>query len=299
MKLCKLQIPAGRVDRITGQLFEVSLMQTGEALGHRMQVTAATLDSVLNQIRGRSVAGYLTHGGPEFDRLLFEIGSFENFRIVGDKLIADVFTAFESFIKNERPKFERLFDVAENVPESFGVSAVFEAEFFWETTEGNLVSVTEEKPADCAFEFPTAICSVLHSFDFVDTPAANADGLFLSVVDNGELLRMQTLEKDLRLAEAENKVEKLAQELAVAAKEISASNEKVSAANLNEIQLSTRISELEKLGSNPVVPVAEIQISKILNLGNLISEFVKNNPGSSRSTAVLAIGKSNPEIFNY
>ena len=300
MKRIQLSIPAGRINREAGQIFDVSLMQVGVALGHGLMVSDLTLESVLSKIEGKSAVAYLTHGGNESDRLLDEIGTFENFRIENGKLVADVFQAFESFARNEKSRFDRLFDIAEKVPESFGVSIVFEADLFWETESGKLVSFYEEKPDAVLYEFPTAIATVVHSFDFVDSPAANRDGLFLHI-DKKDRLTMQTLDKDLRLAEAEAKTDFLAKEIAVSTLKLSEIESQREQALKNVEQMAARIAELEKLGFAPVLAIVETvsaQIRPALILSEKISEYILQNPGSTRSTAVLSISKIHPELFN-
>lgn len=306
-----------KVDRAMGVLGDVSIISTGEAVGHQMMVTPLTLGRTISILDGQTVPAYITHGGASFDRLLDEIGTFSGFYISGERLLAREFTAFPSFMKDDAPRFNRLFDLAAAAPGSFGISMVFEATLAWETS-GGLLLHGDSRPVDAVHTYQTVIPTLIHSFDFVDAPAANAAGLFSSNIDKAQLSRenMQTLSDAIEvavqqaanvvlnaeppvcpevtaIADALPTVDSLSAELLVA-------NKEVEALTARGVVLAGRIFELEKLGMHSVAPVVQ-KIEAVLSNKDMISkkigEYLLTRPADSRSTAVLAIAKTNPELF--
>ena len=122
-----LNISESKIDKESGKMFGVSLISVGEALGHELFVDDDSLDTILTAIDGEKIPAYITHRGALFeDRLTREIGMFTNFRTEGDRLMAD-FEAFDSFREDDARKYNRLFEMAEKMPERFGLSIVFSA----------------------------------------------------------------------------------------------------------------------------------------------------------------------------
>ena len=91
------------------------------------------------------------------------VGYYENFRIRAGKLVADL-NLFES-----TPQSAHLLEMIGSIPESFGVSIMFAAD-----------EPEYSKSEDKYF----ARVRDLYSADFVDTPAANRDGVFEAEIDN-------------------------------------------------------------------------------------------------------------------
>ena len=109
-------------------------------------------------------------------------------------LKARTFTAFESFKKYQPETYERLFEMAHTLPDTFGISLVFEAALAWETPEGPLpYSGMESKPDDSLHEFPTVEMTKIQSADFVDNPAATSS-LFSEPTNNQTIDTMNTPE---------------------------------------------------------------------------------------------------------
>jgi len=109
-------------------------------------------------------------------------------------LKARIFTAFESFKKYQPETYERLFEMAQRLPDTFGISLVFEAALAWETPEGPLpYSGMESKPDDSLHEFPTVEMTKIQSADFVDNPAATSS-LFSEPTQNQQIDTMNTPE---------------------------------------------------------------------------------------------------------
>lgn len=180
-----------KVDKASGTMKGVSLISIGPALGHDLFVDGKSLGTILDEIEGSNLPAYITHRGALFeDRLTREIGFFTNFQISGERLLGD-FQAFESFQEDDSRKFNRLFEMAEKMPERFGLSIVFNASLAWATESGDVES--DEKPEDALFSFPSIRVAEVSSADFVDQPAANQKGLFRKI-DSKPTNKMTKLE---------------------------------------------------------------------------------------------------------
>ena len=130
----------------------VSIISVGEAKGHGLFVDATTLQEV--KACAESYAGgvkvNLDHGAGIKDI----VGFCDNFRIIGDKLIADL-----NLLENAE-KRAYVLEIAEKLPDTFGISIAF---------SGPVREVNGKRFASCA---------ELYSADLVQTPAANPTGLF-------------------------------------------------------------------------------------------------------------------------
>ena len=192
------------VDKDNGTMLGVSLITTGEAKGHDLFVDDDSIDSILSSIRDTKLPAYLTHRGALFeDRLTREIGYFTNFRTTGNKLVGD-FHAFDSFKEDDSRKYRRLFEMAEQLPERFGLSIVFSAGHVWATKDGDIDTL--ERPDNALFDFPSIRVTEVMSADFVDTPAANEKGLF-SQQESKQFNKMTKAEltEEIEALSAENK----------------------------------------------------------------------------------------------
>ena len=132
----------------------VSLIQEGPALGHGVFVDRRALNKfrALAMEKGR-VKAKLNH----FSSVQDTIGYYENFRVAKGKLLADL-TLFEAHSGKDM-----LLEMINEIPSAFGVSLMFAAdEPELDKASGNYMT----RPRG------------LYSADFVDTPAANADGVF-------------------------------------------------------------------------------------------------------------------------
>ena len=168
-----------QIDKEAGTMSAVSLISVGPAKGHGLYVDNKSLETIEDELDGTKLPAYITHRGALFeDRLTREIGMFDNFRIKGDRLLGD-FQAFESFRDDDSRKYNRLFEMAEKMPERFGLSIVFSANSAWSTAEGDVT--TDERPDDALFDYPSIRVDEVSSADFVDSPAANQRGLFSKI----------------------------------------------------------------------------------------------------------------------
>jgi len=178
-------VESGPVSREDGTILDVSILTEGEAKGHGMMISQKTLESSITLLLGKSIPAYLSHAGASGDRLLTEAGYFSGFYRDKNKIRARKFTALESFKKYEPEKYDRLFEIAEVAPHTFGVSIVFEGQLFWEMSDGSERPLEDgwDAPENSRFSIPTVRPLQITSADFVDTPAANG-ALFSGKVDN-------------------------------------------------------------------------------------------------------------------
>jgi len=180
-----------QISRDDGTMEGVSLISVGPALGHGLYVDSKSLETIIDELEGTKLPAYITHRGALFeDRLTREIGIFTNFRVEDERILGD-FQAFDSFREDDTRKFNRLFELAEKMPERFGLSIVFSANSAWATDVGDVD--TEEKPDDALFNFPSIRVEEVSSADFVDQPAANQKGLF-DKVDSKPVYKMTKAE---------------------------------------------------------------------------------------------------------
>lgn len=130
----------------------VSVISIGEAKGHGIYVDAQTLLEVKNcaeSYRG-GVKVNLDHGAGIKDI----VGYCTNFRIEDNKLLADLNLLESSDMK------DYVMEISTKLPDTFGISISFSGP----TRESNGMYF--------------ACCEELYSADLVQTPAANATGLF-------------------------------------------------------------------------------------------------------------------------
>jgi hypothetical protein len=130
----------------------VSVISVGEAKGHGLFVDRTTLQEV--KACAESYAGgvkvNLDHGAGIKDI----VGFCDNFRIIGDKLVADL-----NLLQNAERR-DYVLEIAEKLPDAFGISIAF---------SGPVREIDGKRFASCA---------ELYSADLVQTPAANPTGLF-------------------------------------------------------------------------------------------------------------------------
>ena len=149
-------IKSERIDRGSGVIFGVSVITTGLAKTHDKVIDAKTLRTVKES--AESYPGGLKvkmeHGTDAKDI----VDVLKIFRIDGSQLKADL-----HLLKNSQC-FSQITEMAETIPDLFGLSISFSCE------------IEEIDGLKCAR------CIEIYSADIVDTPAANANGLF-SIVD--------------------------------------------------------------------------------------------------------------------
>ena len=190
------------IDQTKGSMTSVSLIQVGEAKGHGMFIDEESLESAL-EVLGDNLPAYVTHEGAiESDRLLKEVGVFSGFFIEEGKLKAESFKALSSFREDEPERFRRLFDLAESMPDAFGLSLVFEPELVWIMEDGTELPIDKGSAKNAVRDLPSVRFKSIRSADFVDAPAANEGGLFSANSQTGEkLMDEETNIKDEKVVE--------------------------------------------------------------------------------------------------
>jgi hypothetical protein len=149
-----------KVDRETGVISGVSVISVGEAKGHGMFVDGTTLEQVkLSAEQHEDGVKVKTDHWSGFNGI---VGVIKNFQIDGDKLRGDL-----HLLENHEAR-EKVLEMAEKMPSQFGISISFSGEA--ETQEVEAEGVTRE--------VKFARCESLEACDLVDSPAANASGLF-------------------------------------------------------------------------------------------------------------------------
>ena len=200
-------IESSKVDTEAGILKDVSLISEGIALGHELYVDSRSLETIFNAIEGKKLPAYITHNGAlTDDRITREIGFFENFKIDEKRILGD-FNAFDSFRDDDKSTFNRLFELAEKIPENFGLSIVFSADIVWATEEGDLP--LEVEPDHKLYDYPSIRVNEVSSADFVDSPASNEKGLFSQIDNNiNNMENTDTLSSDSLKSKDEEELEK-------------------------------------------------------------------------------------------
>jgi hypothetical protein len=244
-----------QVDADAGMIENVSLIQLGVAVGHEMQIDQRSLETALVAL-GDNLPAFITHEGAlDSDRILEQIGAFSDFYLDGGKL-RGTFRAFDSFRVDESNRYNRLFDIASEMPDAFGVSMVFEADLVWPDPDGREWSI-DEKPVGVRQQFPSVRFLNVSSADFVESPAAN-EGLF-SISSTNTKSNLIMSEEQTKTDETE--VEALA--------EISEPVEELDQAESEESE--TANNALAELVDNLTMKLAELQ-SEVADLKGALSE---------------------------
>lgn len=161
---------APRVDRTgNGRILGASLMSIGPALGHGFEIDGTTIDQVAKLAEG--TPGRWTHGNLCADGLGTHLGKWRNVHREGDRAVGDF--EFSQLAKSVKPDglavdaATYLMDLAEAEPDAAGVSAVIDYEI-------------EEAPPEAEGGEPRRLARVgkVKRADFVQSPAANARGMF-------------------------------------------------------------------------------------------------------------------------
>ena len=159
------------------------------------------------------------------------------------------FEAFDSFREDDARKYNRLFEMAEKMPERFGLSIVFSATQAWATPEGDVE--LGGRPENALFDFPSIRVQEVSSADFVHTPAANQKGLFskIDIKPTSKMLKSELIEANEKLsAENEALKAKVAEQDSVEQEALEAqlSTEEAQIESSNEVQEETSSEEIQE-----------------------------------------------------
>jgi hypothetical protein len=163
-----------RVDREAGVLRGVSVITEGEAKGHGMIVDGVTLEQV--KACAETYVDGLRVKMDHYTGIDAMVGVLRDFQIDGLQLRADL-----HLIKSH-DDFEKILEMAETMPGSFGLSISFSGE----SEDVEVPSDDSEEVEPNSGELPeggveivrAARCMEIYSADIVDQPAANPSGLF-------------------------------------------------------------------------------------------------------------------------
>lgn len=177
-----------------GVIYGYSVITEGEALGHSMWIDKEFLNQVATagNEKPAGLKSRFTHPGLSGDGLGKAIGKSKNFRVKGNQVFADLHF-FES--AHELPELGDaagyLMGMAEEAPEDFGTSIVFDpdvkAEREFIAANGGKVVEDDEGTHYGKFQSPDkknkknfrhARLASLNASDVVDEPAANPHGMF-------------------------------------------------------------------------------------------------------------------------
>lgn len=190
-------------DRKSGLIRGASLIAQGEALGHYAWIDRETLIQVAefgNQ-SNKGVKVRFTHPSLSGDGLGSFLGRAKNLRVDGEKVLGDVHFSPASRQTPDGDLGEYVMGLADDDPESFGMSIVFEhdrqaeKEFIRENEVIDEEGYPEFVSPDPKNEknYRHVRLRALFAVDFVDEPAANPEGLFhqgpsLPILESAERL---------------------------------------------------------------------------------------------------------------
>jgi hypothetical protein len=172
-----------RVDREAGILRGVSVITEGEAKGHGMIVDSVTLQQV--KACAETYVDGLRVKMDHYTGIDAMVGVLRDFQIDGPQLRADL-----HLIKSHED-FEKILEMAETMPGSFGLSISFSGE----SEDVEVPSDDSEEVEPNSGELPPSVeggveivraarCMEIYSADIVDQPAANPSGLFQAMPED-------------------------------------------------------------------------------------------------------------------
>lgn len=274
-------------------LKNVSLITTGiEAAGHGIYLDEKTAETAMKKMLGRSVKSYLRHEGAGGDRLGNEIGFFSGIYRQGEQIKATAFEFLESFKKDSGAIADKIIEMAQKVPDQFGVSLVLEYIPVWVMGDGSEVQASSlSAPAGALRPMPSMRVLDVISADFVGRPAANPNGLLsadtppaiVASVDAQPVIKpqtqtlatMSTTTATLSVADHEAKIAELsalhAGDMIAKNDEIAALAEKLTKATEAKDALTASLASaneahkaaLEKAVADAVAPIkAELETAK-------------------------------------
>jgi hypothetical protein len=245
----------------------VSVLTTGMAKGHNLQIDSTTLEQVkkcAEAFKG-GVKVNENHGAGIGDI----IGKLTNFRIEqsGDqkKLLADL-----TFLKSRQDRAKYYMDLASEIPDAFGISISFSGE---SQMNGQ--------------DFDLARCSELYSADLVQHPASNPTGLFSAdcgcvTVDKGENINMENkpAEPTDKKETPSYNMEDLGKQMAEFADRLSALEAKMNPVDEAKDQAEDKAEMEASAALNP-------KIDKKGSEGNPTEDFSAINAGKIELSGVL------------
>lgn len=170
-----------RVDREARTISGVSCAQAVEALGHGMMLDDTSIAQLVafGNKKKSGVKSRFTHPGLSSDGLGKYLGRLKNFRQEGDKALADLHLSELSFKSPGGNLGDYVMDLADESPDSFGMSVVIDVQTVWPMEDGSeRKDDGEGRPRGAMTAIPVARIVDFVACDAVDEPAANRDGMF-------------------------------------------------------------------------------------------------------------------------
>lgn len=168
---------ASGVDRNSDLIRGYAVISKGMARGHGMEIDDKTLDQVValgNSRKRLGIKSRFGHPSMSSDALGTFLGRSKNFRRDGDVVRADLHLDPTSHDTPSGDLGRYVIDLAESDPQAFGSSIVFKGEAEKRLEKDG----TAQKGKDGKDLPPLARVKELHASDIVDSPAANARGMF-------------------------------------------------------------------------------------------------------------------------
>jgi hypothetical protein len=164
-----------------GVIYSTSIITRGEALGHELWVDQTFLSQVEEGINSSptGIKARFTHPGLSSDGVGTKLGKFYNAVVKGDQVFADLHFQEAAYNTPDGDLATYVLSLAEDTPEDFGLSIVFDHDF--EASEEydeavSLGAIQGDKGNEEGYSY--ARLSRIYSCDAVDSPAANPSGLF-------------------------------------------------------------------------------------------------------------------------
>ena len=174
-----------RIDGGAGVIYGVSVITTGDAAGHDMVVDETTLSEIISCANTHPDGIKVKFGQDHKAGAVDIVGCLKNFRKQGNQVKADL------HLLKSADEFQKILEMAQSIPNEFGLSAVFSGEH-------------EEKDDEVL-----ARCKEIYSIDLVSDPAANPNGLF-STKSKSMPIDLKKLSKILKLPDTATDEEILA-----------------------------------------------------------------------------------------
>lgn len=161
----------GRVDKGNGVIYGVAVVTVGEAKGHNMWVDGNFIDATVEQgnLLQSGLKSRFGHPNASNTALGTFLGRQKNFRRIGDSAYSDLYLDKTAFDTPNGNLAKYTMELAENDPEAFGASIVFDR-------NGKAEKIANSKPREDGLW--VAVLGELKAGDVVDQPAANPSGFF-------------------------------------------------------------------------------------------------------------------------
>jgi hypothetical protein len=291
-------VASRRVDRESRIIYGVAVITEGVAKGHGMLVDSITLSTVL--ACAKTYAEGLKVKEDHGSGVMAAVGILKNLRIDGSSLRGDL------HIMRSYDEAERLFEMAETMPSTFGLSISFSGTA--EQIDGN--------------QF--ARCHEIYSADLVSEPAANPNGLFSvtqtqfktmtedqikTAIDAAIDSKLATIGEDYaaKFTAIEEKLAKLGTDEAAEEEQMEEhteekKDEEMSALSAQIKELRTLVTEFAKHGAKPAnVKPAATDMQAEPDHAQRYADAVKAKraelPASRKADAFAIVARSDPEGY--